>query len=90
MPLAPPIIEDLLAFPLSKFTTFATNDCRYSVLFTEIFVTVVHQFAEKSSLKHDPHWNQVINEPFADEYWKAAKKEIRSFERMNSWEVFDF
>ena len=27
--------------------------------------------------------------PFADEYWKAAKKEIRTLEGMGAWDVVE-
>ncbi len=43
-PLAPPTIEELCTSPLSKFITFAANDCGYSDSFSEIFVTAAHPF----------------------------------------------
>ncbi len=48
MSIAPPTIEELLACPLSKFITFAANDCGYSGYFTEIFETAVHPFFLKA------------------------------------------
>ncbi len=78
MPAVLPTIEGLPASPLSKFITFAANDCGYSGSFTEIFVTAVHPFFLKAksevSKEVNPNWHQVMNGPFADEYWKAAEK----------------
>ncbi len=48
MPIAPPTIEELLASPLSKFITFAANDCGYSGSFTKIIVTAAHPFFLKA------------------------------------------
>ncbi len=51
-------VEELLASPLSKFITFAANDCGYSDSFTEIFVTAVHPFFHKANSeasKEDNH-----------------------------------
>ncbi len=91
MPFAPPTIEDFFASPPSKFTTFAANNCRYSGYFTEIFVTAVSPFflkAKSEASKEDnPNWHQAMNGPFADEYWKAAKREITSLEGMGVWDV---
>ena len=93
MPIAPPTIEELLASPLSKFITFAANDCGYSGSFTEIFVTAVHPFflkAKSEASKEDnPNWHQAMNGPFADEYWKAAEKEIITLEGISAWDVIE-
>ncbi len=71
MSLLSPSIEDLCASALSKFITFAANDCKYSGSFTEIFVTVVQFFllnAKTEASKEDnPNWRQSMNGPFADE-----------------------
>ncbi len=93
MPIAPPTIEELLASPLSKFITFAANDCGYSGSFTDIFVTAAHPFflkAKSEASKEDnPNWHQAMNGPFADEYWKAAEKEIITLEGMGAWDVVE-
>ncbi len=93
MSIAPPTIEDFLASPLSKFITFAANDCGYSGYFTEIFVTVVHPFflkAKSEASKEDnPNWHQAMNGPFADEYWKAAEKEIITLKGVGAWDVVE-
>ncbi len=82
MPLPLLTIEDLLASSLSKIFAFAANDYRHSGSFTEMFVTAVHPFflkAKSEANKEDnPNWYQATNEPFADEYWKAAAKEINT------------
>ncbi len=71
IPIAPPIIEELLASPISKSITFAVNDCGYNGSFTEIFVTAVNPFflkAKSEASKEDnPNWHQAMNGPFADE-----------------------
>ncbi len=91
--IAPPTIEELHASPLSKFITFAANDCGYSGSFTKIFVTAVHPFflkAKSEASKEDnPNWHQAKIGPFADEYWKAAKKEISTWEGMGAWDVVE-
>ncbi len=88
---APPTIEELLAGPLSKFITFAFNDCGFSSSFTKILVILVHPFflkAKSEASKEDnPNWHQAMNGPFADEYWKAAEKEIITLEGMGAWDV---
>ncbi len=93
MLIVPPTIEELLASPLSKFITFTANDCGYSGSFTEIFVTAVHPFflkAKSEASKEDnPKWHQSMNGPFADEYWKAAEKEIITLEGMSAWDVVE-
>ena len=77
MPVAPPTIEKLLASPLSKFITFAANDCGCSSSFTGIFVTAVHPFflnaMSEASKEDNPNWHQAMNGPFADESWKVAE-----------------
>ncbi len=93
MPFAPPTIEELLTSPFSKFITFAANDCGYSGSFTKTFVTAVHPFflkAKSEASKQDnPNWHQAMNRPFADEYWKAAEKEIITLEGMGAWDVVE-
>ncbi len=93
MPTVPPTIEELFASPLSKFITFATNDCVHSSSFTEIFVTAVHSFFLKvkseASKEDNPNLHQVMNGPFADEYSKATKKEIKTLEGMGAWDLVE-
>ncbi len=59
MHLAPHTSEDLLASPLSKFITFAANDCGYIHSFIATFITVVHPFFLKTkseaSKEHNPN-----------------------------------
>ncbi len=40
-----------------------------------------------ASKKDNPIWNQAINEPFTDEYWKAVQKEINTLEGMDAWDI---
>ncbi len=82
MSLVPLTIQDRLVSPLSKFITFAANDCGFSGSLTEISVTAVHPFILKAlskASKEDNHnWYQVINGPFANEHWKAAEIKLYS------------
>ncbi len=86
MPIATPTIEELLASLLYKFITFAANVCGYSDTFTEIFVNAFFLKAKSEASKEDnPNWHQAMNGPFADEYWKAAEREIVTLEGMGEW-----
>ncbi len=93
LPVAPPSIEDLLASSLSKFTTFAANDCGYSDSFTEIFVIAVHPFFLKAkseeSKEDNPNRHQAMNGPLTDEYWKVAEKDIITLEGMGAWDMVE-
>ncbi len=93
MPIVPPTNEKLLASPLSKFNTFAANDCGYSGSFTENFGTAVHPFVPKAkseaSKEDNPNWLQAMNGPFANEYWNAAEQEIITLEGMGAWDVVE-
>ncbi len=88
-----PTIEDILNLPLSKFIHFATNSCGYSGTVCELIVNWVHPLflmakAESSKLDN-PNWWEAMRGPFADEYWKAAIKEINTLEGMGAWDVVD-
>ncbi len=88
MPSASLKIEDLCASPLFKFITFAANECRKSGSLTNILVTVVH--AKSEATKEDnPNWHEVMNGPFAEEYSKAAEKEIDTQEEVGAWVVVE-
>ncbi len=91
MPIAPPTIEERLASHLSKFITFAANDCGYCGSFTKNFVTAVYSFFLKAKYEASKevytNWHQAMNGPFADEYCKAAEEEIITFEGMGAWDV---
>ena len=58
-----------------------------------LMVNWVHPFflkAKSAASKEDnPTWWEAMKGPFADEYWKAACKEIQTLEDMNAWDVFD-
>ncbi len=86
MSLAPPTMEDFLASCLSKFITFAANDCRYSGSFTEIFVNLVHPFFLKAIILHPV---KPWMDPFADSYWKTAEKEIDTLEGVGAWDMVE-
>ena len=88
-----PSVEDILASPLSHFITFAANSCGYKGSAQELMVNWVHPFflkAKSAASKEDnPTWWEAMKGPFADEYWKAACKEIQTLEDMNAWDVVD-
>ena len=88
-----PSVEDILASPLSRFITFAANSCGYKGSAQELMVNWVHPFflkAKSAASKEDnPTWWEAMKGPFADEYWKAACKEIQTLEDMNAWDVVD-
>ena len=77
-----PSVEDILASPLSRFITFAANSCGYKGSAQELMVNWVHPFflkAKSAASKEDnPTWWEAMKGPFADEYWKAACKEIQT------------
>ncbi len=93
MSTAPPTIEELLVNPLYKFITFAASNFGYSGSSTNIFVTAGQPFFLKAkceaSKEDNPNWHQAMNGPFADEYWKAAEKEIITLEGIGAWDVID-
>ncbi len=80
MHLAPLIIKVLLTSPLSKFITFAANNCGYSGSFTKIFVAAIYPLflkAKSEASKEDyPYCHQAMKGPFTDKYWKVAEKNI--------------
>ena len=88
-----PTVEELLASPLSRFITLAANSCGYAGTTQELIVNWVHPLFLKakaeSSKSDNPNWWEAMKSPFADEYWKAAVKEIETLEKMGVWEVVD-
>ncbi len=56
-------------------------------------MTVVHPFflkAKSEAKKEDnPNWHQAMNGSFADEYWKAAEKEVITLEGTGAWDVVE-
>jgi len=88
-----PSIRDVLESPLAKFIHFAANACGYNGTAEDLMVNWIHPLflkAKAKASKHDnPNWWQAMNGPFADEYWQAACKEIRTLEEMGAWDVVD-
>ena len=86
-----PSVEELMDSPLSRFITFAANSCGYSGTTKELIVNWVHPLflkAKAEAFKADtPNWWEAMKSPFADEYWKAAVKEIETLEKMGCWDV---
>ena len=88
-----PSIDEFMKTPLSKFITFAANDCGYSGYTKELMVNWVHSFflkAKAEGSKEDNHnWWQATSGPFACDYWKAVCKEIETWEGIDAWEQVD-
>ena len=88
-----PIIEVLMACPLSKFINFAANDCGYTGSCYDLIANWVHPLfltAKTEASKEDnPGCKQAMSGLFKEEYWKAAIKEIETLKSMDVWEVVD-
>jgi hypothetical protein len=88
-----PSVEELMDSPLSRFITLAANSCGYSGTTKELIVNWVHPLFLKAkaeaSKADNPNWWEAMKSPFADEYWKAAVKEIETLEKMDCWDVVD-
>ena len=86
-----PTVKELLNSPLSRFISFAANSCGYSGTTQELIVNWVHPLFLKAkaeaSKEDNPNWWEAMKSPFADEYWKAAVKEIETLEKMGVWDV---
>ena len=88
-----PTVEELLDSPLSCFISFAANSCGYSGMTQELIVNWAHPLFLKAkaeaSKADNPNWWEAMKSPFADEYWKAAVKEIETLKKMGVWDVVD-
>ncbi len=88
-----PLVEVLMACPLSKFIHFAANDCGYSGSCYDLIANWVHPLFLKAkteaSKEDNSSWKQAMSGPLTEEYWKAAIKEIKTLESMDVWEVVD-
>jgi hypothetical protein len=77
-----PSMEELMDSPLPCFITFAANSCGYSGTTKELIVNWVHPLFLKAkaetSKADNPNWWEGMKSPFADEFWKAAMKEIEA------------
>ena len=86
-----PDIESVMASPLAKFITFTANDCDYNGSAKDLMVNWIHPFflqAKAATSKEDnPNWNQAMNGPFADKYWKAACQEVETLEGAQELQV---
>ena len=83
-----PTIQDITKSLLSKFITFAANDCNYNGTTEDLIVNWVHPLflkAKAAASKEDnPNYWEAMNGPFVDEYWNAAVKEIETLEGMDA------
>eukprot|EP01082_Thalassiosira_pseudonana_P009463 g8665.t1 g8665 contig3:647373-650417(+) len=88
-----PTVQDLLNSPLAKFVTLAASECGYTGNAKDLIVNWIHPLflqARSAASKEDyPNYWQAMNGPFAEEYWKAAVKEIETLEGMNAWTVVE-
>jgi hypothetical protein len=80
-----PTVTELMDSPLSCFISSAANSCGYSRTAKELIVNLVHPLFLKAkaeaSKADNPNWWEAMKSPFADEYWKAAVKEIETRKR---------
>ena len=76
---------------LDRLITLATDYCGYKGKTKELIVNWVNMLflkaQDEASKEDNPTWNQSINCPFVDEYWKAACTELETIEGMVSWDV---
>ena len=88
-----PTVQDLLNSPLAKFVNVAASDCGYTGSAKDLIVNWIHplflQARSAASKEDNPNYWQAMNGPFAEEYWKAAVKEIETLEGMNAWTVVE-
>ena len=83
-----PTVDTLMACPLSKFIHFAANNSRYKGTRYGLIANCVHplflKVKSEASKEDSPSWKQAMNEPFKEEYWKAAVRELESLEEMDA------
>lgn len=88
-----PSIRELFDSGLGRFIGFAAKECGYSGSVKDLLVNWIHpmllQAKSAASKEDNPNWFQAMNGPFADEYWKAACKEIETLEGIDAWEVVE-
>ena len=88
-----PTVADLTEIPLDEFITLAENYCGYEGTTRELIFNGVHPLFLKahaeSSKEDNPKWNQAMNSPFSDAYWKAACNDLETIEGMRAWDVVD-
>jgi hypothetical protein len=81
-------VEALMAYPISWFIQFAANECGYKGTRYELIANWVHPLFLKAraeaSKEDNPSLKQAMSEPFKEEFWKAAVKEIETLEEMGA------
>ena len=86
-----PYIEAILKTPLANFITFAANDCRYSGIARDLIVNWIHTFFLKykaaASKEDNLNWREKMHSNFANDYCKAACKEVGTLEKMRAWDI---
>ena len=88
-----PSVYVLLEDTLTKFVHFAAADCGFDGSIEALLVNWLHPLIlEANTASNDgdiPNWKQAMNGSFADEYWDAACVEVKTLEKMKSWEVVE-
>ncbi|EJK66248.1 hypothetical protein THAOC_12847, partial [Thalassiosira oceanica] len=89
-----PGLVDVLNSPLARYIEFAANECGYGEPeIRDLLVNTVHPLflkAKAAASAHDnPTWWQAMSSEHADDFWEAAKTEIRTLEEMDAWRVVD-
>ena len=88
-----PTVSDLVEIPLAIFITPATNYCGYESTTKELIVKWFHLLFlnshDEASKQDNPNWDQAMNGPFSDEYWKDTCTEVETLEVMGDWDAVD-
>ena len=88
-----PSLSEIMTGPLGRFVTLAARDSGFEGNIEDVLLQHVHPLFLKAkagaSAADNPNWNQAMNSKFANEWWKAAVKEIQTLEEMGAWEVVD-
>jgi len=86
-------ISKIMSGPLANFISLAARDSGFEGNVENVVLECVHPLFLKAkaaaSAADNPNWNQAMNSKFANDWWKAAVREIQTLEEMDAWEVVD-
>jgi len=82
-------LEPLVRLSIDK-TTYGLDPNFDIGAFTAEYIEPMMLAAKTTASDADnPNWNQAMNGPFAEEYWEAAKCEVETLEKIDTWEVVE-
>ena len=88
-----PTVADLMEITLDIFINLAVNYCGCEGRTKQLIVNWVHPLFLKdpaeASKEDNPNWNQAMNGPFANEYWKSTCTKLETLEVMGYLYVVD-